>query len=145
VKEHRNFYLIAAAVLTGIAALAHFGCIIFGGDWYRLLGAGEQMAKMADNGLWYPTLVTLVIVVILLTWTLYALSGAKIIPRLPLLGLGLFVIALIFLLRGVAFVFIMPMFPGNSLTFWIVSSGISFSIGALYAFGLYTSKSEFNK
>ena len=135
-KEVRNIYFIAAATLTAIAALVHLGCIIFGGDWYRFLGAGEQMAKMADDGLWYPTLVTLAIVIILLIWSLYALSGAKIIPKLPLLRLGLTLIAIIFLVRGVAFVFIMPFFPGNSLTFWLVSSGICLSIGLLYVAGI---------
>ena len=35
---------------SAIAALAHLGCIIFGGDWYRFFGAGEQMARMAEAG-----------------------------------------------------------------------------------------------
>ncbi|WP_406681969.1 hypothetical protein [Shewanella subflava] len=47
---------------SAIAALAHLGCIIFGGDWYRFLGAGEQMASLADNGDWYPSMVSSVIV-----------------------------------------------------------------------------------
>ncbi len=133
----KNRYLILAAILTGIAALVHLGCVIFGGDWYRFLGAGEQMARMAEEGLWYPTLVTLAIVLVLLIWSLYALSGAGIIFKLPLLRLGLIVISLIFLFRAFGFVLIMPMFPENSMTFWLISSGICLMIGTLFALGTY--------
>ena len=113
----KNKCLIIGAICSGVAALAHLGCIIFGGDWYRFFGAGEQMAKMAEDGHWYPTVVTLIIVLILSLWTLYGLSGSKVIFRLPLLKLGLIVISLIYLVRGVTFVAIMPMLPENSLIF----------------------------
>ena len=44
-----NKPLILGALFSAVAALAHLGCIIFGGDWYRFFGAGEQMAKMASQ------------------------------------------------------------------------------------------------
>ncbi|WP_028774352.1 hypothetical protein [Shewanella waksmanii] len=132
-----NIYLVLGATCSAIAALAHLGCIIFGADWYRFFGAGEQMAQMAEQGLWYPSVVTAIIVVILAIWSLYGLSGAKAIIKLPLLKFALVVISLIYLTRGVAFVAIMPMFPGNSLSFWLVSSGICFIIGTFYAIGTY--------
>lgn len=133
----KNKYLLAAAICCFAAALAHLGCIVFGGDWYRFFGAGEQMARMAEQGLWYPTIVTAVIVLVLLVWALYALSGAEVIKRLPLTKLALLLISSIFLLRGVAFVGLMPIFPENSLTFWFVSSAICFLIGGLFAVGLW--------
>jgi len=43
----------------------------------------------------------------------------------------------IFLLRGVTFVGLMPAFPENSLTFWLVSSAICLVIGGLFAVGTY--------
>jgi len=135
--DTRNSFLIVGAACSVAAALAHLGCVIFGGDWYRFLGAGEQMAVLSEQGHWYPTVVTSVIVSILFIWALYALSGAKVIAKLPLLKLGLCTISGIYILRGVAFIGIMPMFPGNSLTFWFVSSGICLFIGAMYAFGTY--------
>lgn len=137
-KANKNKHLIFGALFSGLAAFAHLGCIAFGADWYRFFGAGERMAQMADNGQWYPTIVTLGITSILLIWSLYALSGARVVIfRLPLLRLGLLVISAIYLLRGIAFVVIMPFFPGNSLTFWFVSSGITFTIGLFYAVGTY--------
>jgi hypothetical protein len=131
----KNKLLIAAAVCSALAALLHLGCIVFGGDWYRFFGAGEQMAQMAEAGHIYPTVVTLVIVFILTSWSLYALSGAGVILRLPLVRWVLCIIAAIYLLRSLAFVPLMPMFPENSVTFWVVSSTICFVLGLLYAVG----------
>jgi hypothetical protein len=131
----KNRYLVAAALCCIIAALAHLGCIVFGGDWYRFFGAGEQMALLAEQGDSHPTMVTSVIVTVLLIWALFALSGAGVIRRLPLLRTALCVISAIFLLRGMAFIAIMPLFPGNSLSFWLVSSTICLVIGVLYAAG----------
>jgi len=132
-----NKLLLAAALLCALAAFAHVGCILFGADWYRFFGAGEQMAQMAEEGLWYPAIVTSGIVVVLFIWALYGLSGAGAIRRLPLTRLALVVIAGIFLFRGVSFVALMPMFPENSLTFWLVSSAITLVIGGLFAVGAY--------
>jgi hypothetical protein len=132
-----NKYLLAAALCCALAALAHVGCIVFGGDWYRFFGAGEQMAQMAEQGLWYPTIVTSVIVVILCIWAFYGLSGSGAIKRLPLTRLALVGITGIFLLRGVSFVGLMPMFPENGLTFWLVSSAICLFIGGLFAVGTF--------
>jgi hypothetical protein len=99
------------------------------------------MASMAEQGLWYPSIVTAVIVGILLIWSLYGLSGAGVIKRLPLTKLALVIISSIFLLRGVSFVGLMPLFPykesENSLTFWLISSGICLFIGSLFAIGTY--------
>jgi hypothetical protein len=134
-----NKLLILGALFSAVAALAHLGCIIFGGDWYRFFGAGEQMAKMAEAGEPHPTIVTSILVFILSIWSVYGLSGAKLITKLPLLRTALVLISSIYVLRGVAFVALMPMFPENSITFWVVSSVICLSIGMLYSIGTYQS------
>ncbi|MFC5473741.1 hypothetical protein [Paraherbaspirillum soli] len=131
-----NRFLIAGAALSGVAALAHLGCIFFGASWYRFLGAGEPMAQMASTGHWYPAAVTSAIVVVLLIWALYALSGAGVIRKLPLLRVALCTITAIYLLRGLAFVLLMPIFPGNSLLFWLVSSGICLAFGIVHFAGM---------
>jgi hypothetical protein len=141
----KNKFLIAAAICSGVAALLHLGCIIFGGEWYRFFGAGEQMANMAEAGHIYPTIVTSVIVTLLTIWSLYALSGAGVILRLPFLRLALCIIAAIYLLRGIAFIPLMPMFPGNSLTFWLVSSTTCFVFGLFYALGIRQSWAYLSK
>ncbi|MCL1524577.1 hypothetical protein M3O44_18385 [Xanthomonas nasturtii] len=63
-----NPFLLVAAGLNALAALLHLGCIAAGPAGYRLLGAGDGMAQMASAGHWYPTVVTLIIVSILLVW-----------------------------------------------------------------------------
>ncbi len=140
----KNNFLIIGAICSAAAALAHLGCVVFGGDWYRFFGAGEQIAVLSEQGHWYPTVATSVIVSVLFIWALYALSGAKVIAKLPLLKLGLCTISGIYLLRGVAFIGIMPMFPENSLAFWLISSGICLFIGVMYAFGTYKAWGQLN-
>ncbi|MOA47627.1 hypothetical protein D3C78_1702800 [compost metagenome] len=100
------------------------------------------MAGLAEQGHWYPVLVAWLIALMLAVWSLYALSGAGVIRRLPWLRSGLSGIAAIYLLRGVASPVIMPAFPENSMTFWVVSSFISLSIGGVYAFGTYRLRAE---
>lgn len=133
----KNKYLIAAGLCCVVAALIHLVSPVFGGDWYRFFGAGEQIAQMAEGGHWYPAAVASGIAAVLALWSLYAFSGAGVIRRLPLSKLALCLIATVFLGRGVSFVVLMPMFPENSLTFWLVSSTICFGIGVLFAVGAY--------
>lgn len=92
--------LKVAGWLVFVAALLHVGIIVGGADWYRFFGAGEAMALMSEQGLWYPAVVTACIATLLFVWSLYAFSGAGLIRRLPLLKTALLVIGAIFLLRG---------------------------------------------
>ena len=131
-----NRCLIVAAALSAIAGLVHLGCIVFGAPWYRFFGAGEGMARLAEAGHWYPTVFASVIAAVLFTWSLYALSGAGVIRRLPLLKLGLCLITAIYMVRGIGFAAIMPLFPGNSAVFWLTSSGICLAIGLVHFAGL---------
>lgn len=135
-RRTSNPFLISAGILSGFAALLHLGCIAFGASWYRLLGAGERMAQMELAGHWYPPVAALVIAVVLSVWSLYALSGAGVIGRLPLLRLMLCVITGIYLARGAAFPLLMPYFPGNSAMFWATTSGICLAIGLIHWVGL---------
>lgn len=132
-----NLWLILAATSCGLAALAHVGCMVFGASWYRFFGAGEQMARLAEQGSWQPTLITAGITAVLLVWGAYALAGAGVIMQLPWTRPILLLISLVFLLRGSAFVLLMGKFPDNSLTFWLVSSAICLLIGGLFSVGLY--------
>ncbi|MEO8803647.1 MAG: hypothetical protein ABI375_09870 [Rudaea sp.] len=128
--------MIVGAALSAIAAFLHLGCIAFGAPWYRFFGAGERMAQAALAGRWYPTLVTLAISAVLLVWSLYALSGAGVIGRLPLLRLVLCAITGTYLLRGVVFIPLMSRISGNSLSFWLVSSAICLVLGVIHLIGV---------
>ena len=131
-----NPYLLTGAALSAIAALLHLGCILFGPSWYRFFGAGERMAQLSAAGHITPTLITTGIATILAVWSLYALSGAGLIPRLPLLRAGLSIITGIYLLRGMAGFVLAAVAPGErSFAFWCWSSLICLVIGVLYLVG----------
>jgi len=136
-QSSRNTFLIIGAALSAQAALLHVGCILFGASWYRFFGAGEQMARMAATGHWYPTVLTSGIVTILSGWSLYALSGAGVMRRLPFVRFALCIITSIYLLRAVAFAPFHKYFPGNSTAFWLWSSAICFVIGLVHLVGLW--------
>ncbi|HEX8408359.1 MAG TPA: hypothetical protein VF883_05810 [Thermoanaerobaculia bacterium] len=128
--------LLAGAIFSAVAALLHVGCLVFGAPWYRFLGAGERMARMAERGHWYPAAVTTAIICILSVWALYASSGAGLIRPLPFLRVVLFAIGAVYLLRGLGAAVLVPYFPGNSLDFWLVTSAVCTVAGALHLIGL---------
>ncbi|AAM39658.1 hypothetical protein ABQF08_16790 [Xanthomonas campestris pv. campestris] len=131
-----NKLLIVGGALSGVAALTHLACLVVGAPLFRLLGAGEQMAQLHAEGGWYPTVVTLAIATVLATWGAYALSAAGVFRPFPLRRTVLTAVTGVYILRGVAFVPVMTYFPGNSLTFWVVSSAICLAIGLVHLVGL---------
>lgn len=128
--------LIVGASCSAAAALAHLACIVWGAPAYRLMGAGEKMARAVEAGKIQPTLVTLAISGVLLVWAAYALGGAGVIGLLPFSSLALPAICAFYLGRAVAFPMLRPVFPENSLTFWLVSSGVCLFIGLIHLYGV---------
>ncbi len=128
--------LLLGSAGSAVAALLHLGCIAFGGSWYRALGAGEAMARMAEAGHWRPTVVTLGIATVLFVWSYYALAAAGYGYRPPLLRTVLVGITLVYLARGLAFLPLMKVFPDNSMIFWVISSGVCLLLGSVHAVGL---------
>lgn len=132
----QNPWLVAGGWLSAIAAVIHLACIIGGPDWYRFLGAGEEMARAAERGEWWAAAITLGIAIVLAIWAAYAFSGAGMIGRLPLLRTGLVVISVIYLLRGLALVPI-AFSPAAQTPFNIWSSVIVLGYGIAYAVGTW--------
>lgn len=135
-RSRTNPFLVTGALLTGSAALMHFACIFIGAPGFRLLGAGEPLANMAEQGHWYPGLVAFVIGAALSLCSAYALSAARLLPRLPFVRTFLCLATGTFLLRAIAFPLLKPAFPGNSNVFWLVTSGICLAIGLIHLVGL---------
>ena len=131
-----NKSLMAGGILSILAALLHIAIIIGGPDWYRTFGAGEEMAVMAEQGSWIPTVSTLAIFLLLFTWGMYAFSGAGLIKRLPFIKSILVIISAIYLLRGIAIfpVILFDIEPVDGLLIW--SSLASFIMGLACAVGI---------
>jgi len=130
------FPLLLAGVFTGRwQPLAHLACIAVGPPAYRLMGAGERMARAVEAGRLRPMLITLGVAAMLSVGSAYAFSAAGYLGSLPLTRPVLVAISTVFLIRATCFPMLKRAFPENSTTFWWVSSGICLAVGALYAWG----------
>lgn len=127
--------------LSFFAAVMHIAIIFGGAEWYRVFGAGEAMATMAEAGALKPTIITLGIATVLAIWGCYAFSAAGLLPVLPLLKLALVLITAVYLIRGFVgliapFITQHPAVTQNSVTFWLISSIICLSFGLVHLFAL---------
>jgi len=135
-----NDFLLMAGVFSFIASAAHIRIIIGGASWYRLFGAGEKMATMAEEGRVFPHIITFLIAIVLTGFGLVAWSVAGILPPIPYSSMLLTLITLIYLLRGVLG-FVAPFIDHpaaneNSTRFWLWSSGICTFIGGVHLLSL---------
>ncbi len=129
--------LVAAAACSVLVALLHV-YVIAQGPWaYRYFGAGEQLAVLAEQGSWIPTVLTSFITLAFLVFAAYYLAGAGLLPRLPLLRIGLAGIAALYTLRGAL---LLPLWlVGVPMTmFGVWSSLVSLAIGLLHCAAVWS-------
>jgi len=130
-------WLIAAGALNAGAALLHLACIVGGPAWYRFLGAGERMARLAERGSLRPALITIGIATVLGFWSAYAFSGAGVLPRLPLLRPALIAICAIYALRAAALPLMLTRMPDRSPAFLVWSSAIVLGFAVVHGVGIW--------
>lgn len=130
-------WLILGGVLSTLAAILHLAVIAGGPAWYRFFGAGEGLARAAEQGSLLPPLITFAIAIVLMVWALYAFSGAGLIRRLPLLRTALILISAVYLLRAFALLPTLILRPDVVDTFAIVSSLIVLVYGVAYSVGTW--------
>lgn len=131
-----NKFLLTAASLSATAALLHVAIIFVGARWYRFFGAGEQMARLAESGHWYPPVITSGIALVLAIWALFALSGAGVVRPLPFVKPALCIITAVYLLRGLVIVPIFIFAQQQATPFWFWSSAICLMYGVVHLVGL---------
>ncbi|WP_462153016.1 hypothetical protein [Pseudoalteromonas xiamenensis] len=93
--------LVIVAIVAFGTALSHLSCLYFGPQCYAAQMAPPVLVESAKAGTLLAPFATLVASAIFVVCGCYALSGAKIVRRLPLLNVGIYVIALVSILRGV--------------------------------------------
>jgi len=132
--------LLAAGLISACIALLHVIIIFVGATAYRYFGAGEEMARQAEAGSFFPGLLTAAVTLFFVVFTFYALAGAAVVPRPPLLRTGLVVIGVIYTLRGlllapqfVAYQAHAPRLAPKDLVF----SAVSLATGLLYLLGTW--------
>jgi len=134
-------YLVVAGILSFAASVAHVFIIFGGPKWYRIFGAGERMATLAEKNPLKPALITAGIAIVLAVWAIYAWSGAGVFPGVPFLKPGLVIITGVYLVRGVVgliapHVSAHPAIRANSKAFWLWSSLICTLLGAIHLLGI---------
>lgn len=134
-----NIWLIAAGWGSLAASAAHLACIIGGPDWYRFMGAGENIARAAERGALMPTIMTLGIAAIIAVWAAYAFSAAGIIGRLPLTRTALLLISAVLIIRAFAYFVRDSWRPDLSHSFMAWSSFIVLMLGLCFAIGTWRS------
>jgi hypothetical protein len=132
-----KFILIIAGILSfGVAVFQ--AVISFVPEWSAAFDAGDALVSNPPLLLVAGLLMALVFVL----FGLYALSGAGLIRRLPLLNLGLFGIGAIYTTRGIAFIpqllVLLGILPSVRVIplAHLLSSLVSLSVGVLYLAGL---------
>lgn len=132
-------WLILAGSLSIIVGIAHIAMIFVGAPAYRYFGAGEPMAKMAEDGSKFPGILTFCMALIFMLWGFYGFSGAGIIRPLPLQSTALSIIAAIYTLRGLGFIvqISMRMKAQTVPTRDLVFSLISLLIGSAFLIGTF--------
>ena len=128
--------LILGASVNFAIAILHVGIVIAGEPAYLYFGAAS-LARLASAGSSLPAAATLFLAVIFAGFGFYALAGARLFPRLPLLTVGLTSIGTIYTLRGLILI---PDLIGlvNNAGYpprQTVFSAVALGIGVLYLAG----------
>jgi len=148
VQQKLNPLLVVAAVSSAALAALHLAVIAIGAPAYRYFGAGEEMARRAEQGSLVPGVLTLLIAAVFAVFAAYALTGAGFHWRLPLLRVALALIAGIFILRGISAIpqaILLARSPGAFPVRYLVFSLVSLFVGLCYAVGTIQSWKMLNK
>ncbi|WP_207421132.1 hypothetical protein [Desertivirga brevis] len=84
-----------------IIAIAHIVGLLWAEKMFEVTGIGKEMAELAQTHSSLPYLVTIFVAIVFLIFGLYGLSADNRFRRLPLVKPLIFVIAGIYLLRGI--------------------------------------------
>jgi len=136
-KTPASLLLLLASLAAFLIALLHLAIIFIGRKGYGYFGAA-QLIPLVEKGSPWPAIITFILAAIFAMCGVYGLSGAGILPHLPLLRLGLIVIGAVFALRGLALVKEIPQFLRGAATFptrEMIFSGVSLAVGLCYLVG----------
>ena len=128
--------LLVAAGCSAAVALLHVAILLVGPPWYRWFGAPSLARQIESGSTVGPTLLTLGVAAVFVVWAGYGLSGAGVLRRFPLLRVGLYTIAGIYLLRGLQVVLEVPAAAhGKIPARFAVFSAFSALAGVMYLLG----------
>jgi nitrate reductase gamma subunit len=124
-----------AGYLNILIAIAHVVGLLWADQMFEVTGIAQEMARAAQIHPWYPYVSTVFVAVFFFIFGLYGLSADQKIRKLPFLKPVIFIIAAIYLIRGVGeLIFDMQMQQANNLLETIYSL-IAMCIGLLFLIG----------
>lgn len=137
-NDRGRSFLAVGGALSAALALLHIVVIAIGPAGYRYFGAPDEFARMTEAGSFAPAVLTAVFALIFAAWAVYAFGGARLMPRPPMVRLGLVIIAGVYILRGLSAVpeaLLLMRNPGAFPPRFLVFSIVSLVIGIFYALG----------
>lgn len=117
-----------------VIAIGHIIGLFWADKMFEVTGIGKEMTELAQTHSSLPLLVTIFISIIFFIFGLYGLSADKKFRQLPLVKPVIFVIAGIYLVRGVGELLADTLLGTNSLSETIYSL-MALAIGLLFLFG----------
>jgi hypothetical protein len=138
-------FKVGGTLNLGVAVL-HVGIAFFGAPAYRYFGAGDEMARSAEQGSPLPAVITLGLAFLFALFGLYAFSAANAVPRLPLVGPVVLAVGGIYVVRGglgIPPTFFMPDPSTAPVAFTVAFSVVALAIGVLYLLGFWMVRQRF--
>lgn len=134
--------LVIAAFIAISTAVAHLSCIYFGPACYAAQMAPPEIVASAEAGTWLAPIGTAIVSAIFVLLGCYALSAAKILPRLPLLNFGMNAIALACVIRGILPIQLWLRLPDRIDTAGLIAGVVWLATGLLFYFGFRAVKHD---
>ena len=94
-------FLVITAVSFIANAIAHLSCLYFGPECYAVQLAPTELVESAKNGTYLAPLLNIIGSTIFIVIGLYALSGAGVMRKLPLLKIAIYSVSLLSIVRGI--------------------------------------------
>ena len=99
--EQKNIMLKLGGYINIAIAIAHIVGLFWADKMFEVTGVGNEMAKLAQTHFSLPYLLTIFVAVVFFIFGLYGLSASNKFRELPFLKSVVFLIAGIYLLRGI--------------------------------------------
>lgn len=127
--------LIFGGSIAFLTAMAHISCIFLGTECFESQMAPPEIVESARQGTWLAPIATLVVSSLFILCGLYALSGARVIKKIPLTYVALAIIAILCVIRGFSTIPLSFIFPEMVSSFSVVAGVVWLLVGFLYAYG----------
>lgn len=117
-----------------LIAIGHIVGLFWADQMFEVTGIRKEMTELAQTHSLLPYLLTIFVSIIFFIFGLYGLSADNNSNKLPFLKFGIFLIAGIYLLRGIGEL-IADVLQGTNSTYETIYSLIALTIGLLFLIG----------